>query len=51
VPIIATNDVRCATPADRPLFDVLTCVRHHTTLDAAGRDWRGTRSGTSSHRR
>jgi len=37
VPIIATNDVRCATPADRPLFDVLTCVRHHTTLDAAGR--------------
>jgi error-prone DNA polymerase len=37
VPIIATNDVRCATSADRPLFDVLTCVRHHTTLDAAGR--------------
>ena len=37
VPIIATNDVRCATPADRPLLDVLTCVRHHTTLDAAGR--------------
>ena len=37
VPIVATNDVRCATPADRPLFDVLTCVRHHTTLDAAGR--------------
>jgi len=37
VPIIATNDVRCATPADRPLFDVLTCVRNHTTLDAAGR--------------
>ena len=37
VPIVATNDVRCATPAERPLFDVLTCVRHHTTLDAAGR--------------
>jgi error-prone DNA polymerase len=37
VPIVATNDVRCATPADRPLFDVLTCVRNHTTLDAAGR--------------
>ena len=37
VPIIATNDVRCATPAERPTFDVLTCVRHHTTLDAAGR--------------
>jgi error-prone DNA polymerase len=37
VPVIATNDVRFAEPADRPLFDVLTCVHHHTTLDAAGR--------------
>jgi error-prone DNA polymerase len=37
VPVVATNDVRCATPAARPLFDVLTCIRHHTTLDAAGR--------------
>ena len=37
VPVIATNDVRFADPSDRPLFDVLTCVRHKTTLDAAGR--------------
>jgi error-prone DNA polymerase len=37
VPIVATNGVRFATPADRPLFDVLTCIRHKTTLDAAGR--------------
>src|SRR5687767_9376336 len=37
VPIIATNGVRFAEPADRPLFDVLTCVRHKTTLDEAGR--------------
>jgi error-prone DNA polymerase len=37
VPVIATGGVRFAEPADRPLFDVLTCVRHHTTLDAAGR--------------
>src|SRR5918995_626844 len=37
VPVIATNGVRFAEPADRPLFDVLTCVRHKTTLDAAGR--------------
>jgi error-prone DNA polymerase len=37
VPLVATNGVRFATPADRPLFDVLTCVRHHTTLDEAGR--------------
>src|SRR6185436_3470297 len=37
VSVIATNDVRFAEVADRPLFDVLTCVRHKTTLDAAGR--------------
>ena len=37
VPVIATNGVRFAAPADRPLFDVLTCVHHHTTLDTAGR--------------
>ncbi len=37
VPVIATNGVRFAEPADRPLFDVLTCVGHKTTLDAAGR--------------
>jgi error-prone DNA polymerase len=37
VPVVATGGVRFARPADRPLFDVLTCVRHRTTLDAAGR--------------
>ena len=37
VPVAATNGVRFAVPGDRPIFDVLTCVRHHTTLDAAGR--------------
>jgi error-prone DNA polymerase len=37
VPVVATGGVRFAAPADRPLFDVLTCVRHHTTLDRAGR--------------
>ena len=37
VPVAATNGVRFATSGDRPLFDVLTCVYHHTTLDAAGR--------------
>jgi error-prone DNA polymerase len=37
VPIVASNGVRFATPGERPLFDVLTCVRHHTTVDAAGR--------------
>ncbi|CAN5580565.1 hypothetical protein BH23ACI1_BH23ACI1_28850 [soil metagenome] len=37
VPIVATNGVRFATPADRPLYDVLTCIRHKTTLERAGR--------------
>jgi error-prone DNA polymerase len=37
VPIVATGGVRFAAPEDRPLFDVLTSIREHTTLDAAGR--------------
>jgi len=37
VPVVATNGVRFASAAERPLFDVLTCVHHNTTLDAAGR--------------
>jgi error-prone DNA polymerase len=37
VPVVATNDVRHATPAGRPLLDVLTCIRLGTTLDEAGR--------------
>jgi error-prone DNA polymerase len=37
VPTIATGGVRFATAAERPLFDVFTCLRHHTTLAQAGR--------------
>src|SRR5215212_6915521 len=37
VPVIATNGVRFAAPADRPRYDVLTCIRHKTTLERAGR--------------
>ncbi len=37
VPVVATNGVRFAAPGDRPLFDVLTCVRHKTDLEHAGR--------------
>jgi error-prone DNA polymerase len=37
VPVIATNGVRFAEPANRPLYDVLTCIRHKTTLERAGR--------------
>ncbi|MCC7009068.1 MAG: error-prone DNA polymerase [Acidobacteria bacterium] len=37
VPVMASNGVRFARPADRPLYDVLTCIRHKTTLARAGR--------------
>jgi error-prone DNA polymerase len=37
IPVIATNGVRFAEPADRPLYDVLTCIRHKTTVERAGR--------------
>jgi error-prone DNA polymerase len=37
IPLLATNDVRHAVPGTRELFDVLTCVRHHTTIAEAGR--------------
>ncbi|WP_417625199.1 error-prone DNA polymerase, partial [Paremcibacter congregatus] len=36
LPLIATNDVYYHTPRRRPLQDVLTCIRHHVTIDAAG---------------
>jgi error-prone DNA polymerase len=36
IPCVSTNNVHYATPGDRPLQDVLTCIRHHTPLDAAG---------------
>ncbi len=35
--LIATNDVAMHDPARRELGDVLTCIRHGTTLEAAGR--------------
>ncbi|MGD0786917.1 MAG: error-prone DNA polymerase [Terracidiphilus sp.] len=37
LPVIATNGVRYATEKDREILDVLTAIRHHTTLDGAGR--------------
>ena len=37
VPVMASNGARFATPEDRPLFDVLTCIRHGVTLEQAGR--------------
>ncbi|HVU52639.1 MAG TPA: error-prone DNA polymerase [Polyangia bacterium] len=37
VGLVATNDVRYATPSKRILHDVLTCARHHATVDDIGR--------------
>ncbi|MEO8056224.1 MAG: error-prone DNA polymerase [Acidobacteriota bacterium] len=36
LPVLATNGVRYARRRDKDLFDALTCIRHHTHLDAAG---------------
>jgi error-prone DNA polymerase len=36
VPVVATNGVRFSQPDDRPLYDVLTCIRHKTTIAQAG---------------
>ncbi len=37
LPLVATNGVRYARATDKELHDVLTAVRHKTTLDCAGR--------------
>jgi error-prone DNA polymerase len=37
LPVIATNGVRYAAENDREILDVLTAIRHHTSLDRAGR--------------
>jgi len=37
LPVVAANGVSHATRQDRPLMDVLTCVRNHVPIDEAGR--------------
>lgn len=37
VPILATNDVLYASPQERPLHDVLSCIREGMTIAGAGR--------------
>ncbi|MGA3132463.1 MAG: DNA polymerase III subunit alpha [Terracidiphilus sp.] len=37
LPVIASNGARYAKEKDRELLDVFTSIRHHTTLDCAGR--------------
>jgi error-prone DNA polymerase len=38
IPICATNQVRYARPCDKPVLDVLHCIREGKTLDDAGRE-------------
>ncbi|MGH6785897.1 MAG: PHP domain-containing protein, partial [Novosphingobium sp.] len=37
IPLIATNDALYACPDDRPLHDVVTCIREGLTVQTAGR--------------
>ncbi|HEX9501853.1 MAG TPA: error-prone DNA polymerase [Thermoanaerobaculia bacterium] len=37
LPLVATNGVRYARPEDKPLHDVLTCIREGQHVDKAGR--------------
>src|SRR5262249_41987976 len=37
LPLIATNGVRYALPAEREILDIFTCIRNHCTLETAGR--------------
>jgi error-prone DNA polymerase len=37
LPLLATGGANYAAPEHRIVADVFTCLRHHTTLDAAGR--------------
>ncbi|AMO72891.1 error-prone DNA polymerase [Sphingorhabdus sp. M41] len=37
IPILATNNPLYATPEQRPLHDILTCIAEKTTIDKAGR--------------
>jgi len=37
LPLLATNGVSYATPYEREVLDVLTTIRHHCTLETAGR--------------
>ena len=36
LPLLATNSVRFCRPQKRPLYDILTCIRHRTNLQQAG---------------
>jgi error-prone DNA polymerase len=37
LPLLATGGVNYATPCEREVLDIFTCIRHSQTLDTAGR--------------
>ncbi len=37
LPLLATNGVSYARPEQREVLDVFTCIRHHRTIETAGR--------------
>jgi error-prone DNA polymerase len=37
IPLLATNDAHYACPSDRPLHDIVTCIREGVTIQQAGR--------------
>ncbi len=37
IPLLATNDALYASPRDRPLHDIVTCIREGVTIRSAGR--------------
>jgi error-prone DNA polymerase len=37
LPLLATQSAQYAKPEERQILDVFTCIRHHRTLDTAGR--------------
>ena len=37
LPLLATQGAQYAKPEERQILDVFTCIRHHRTLDTAGR--------------
>ncbi len=37
LPLLATQGAQYAKPDERQILDVFTCIRHHRTLDTAGR--------------
>ena len=51
LPLLATGGVSYATPYEREMLDIFTCIRHRTTLDTAGRLLSAMQSGICTRQR